>query len=358
MPWTKLQIEREEPAFDDPDGHVGRKISYGEALHEALDQALERDPSVYAMGQGVDDPGGMFGSTLDLHKKYGGQRVFDAPLSEESTVGMAIGSAMAGMRPVSIHNRPDFLMMAADQIINHAAKWSYMFAGQVPIPLVIRACIGRGWGSAAQHSQSLYSLFVHVPGLKVVVPSTAYDAKGLLITSIADNNPVIFIEQRWLYNHQGYVPEEIYSVPFGESVVKREGKDVTILAVSHMVIESLRAAEQLAEKGIDVEVIDPRTLAPFDEQTLLRSVEKTGHLVVADLDWKTAGFAAEVLARVAEKGFSYLKKPPVRVALPDIPTPSSYVLENAFYPGVDDIVQAVEELCQGKLSETLGEEFE
>ncbi len=342
MPWTKLQVEREEPTFDENEGQNLRKLSYGEALREALDQALERDARVYAMGQGVDDPSGMFGSTLDLHKKYGSNRVFDMPLNEEGTVGMAIGSAMTGMRPVSIHNRPDFLLMAMDQIVNHAAKWSYMFAGQVPIPLVIRACIGRGWGSAAQHSQALQSLFFHVPGLKIVMPTSPYDAKGLLITSIADNNPVLFFEQRWLYKHTGYVPEEVYSIPFGQGVIKRKGKDVTIVAVSHMVTESLRAAEVLEKKGISVEIIDLRTLKPLDEELILESVAKTGRLLVADLCWRTGGFSAEVIATVMEKGFGLLTQAPRRVTFPDIPTPSSYVLENAFYPGVEEIVKASE----------------
>lgn len=346
MPWTKLQVEREEPSFDENEDQDIRKLSYGEALREALDQALGRDPRVYAMGQGVDDPGGMFGSTLDLHKKYGSDRVFDMPLNEEGTIGMAIGSAMAGLRPVSIHNRPDFLLMAMDQIVNHASKWSYMFAGQVPIPLVIRACVGRGWGSAAQHSQALQSLFFHVPGLKIAMPTSPYDAKGLLIGSIADNNPVLFFEQRWLYKHTGYVPEEVYAVPFGEAVVKRKGKDLTIVAVSHMVTESLRAAKILADKGIEAEVIDPRTLKPLDERTILQSVAKTGRLLVADLCWRTGGFSAEVIATVTEKGFTSLRQPPRRVTFPDIPTPSSYVLENAFYPGVDDVVKAVEAMLQ------------
>ncbi len=346
MPWTKLQIEREEPAFDENLGQDIRKLNFGEALREALDQALERDPRVYAMGQGINDPGGIFGTTDGLREKYGNERVFDTPLAEEATIGMAIGSAMAGLRPVSIHNRPDFLMMAMDQIVNAAAKWCYMFAGQVPIPLVIRACIGRGWGSAAQHSQSLHGLFTHVPGLKVVLPSTAYDAKGLFITSIADENPVIFIEHRWLFKHQGSVPEHVYSIPFGQATVKRPGKDITVLAISHMVIESLRAAEELEKKGISLEVIDPRSLHPFDEETLLQSLSKTGKLIVADVDWKTGGFAAEVVATVAEKGFHDLKKPPVRVCLPDVPTPASYVLEEAFYRGVPDIVQAAEKLMR------------
>lgn len=344
MPWTKLQIEREEPVFDENAGQDVRKLSFGEALREALDQALQRDPRVYAMGQGIDDPGGIFGTTLGLQEKYGPQRIFDAPLAEEATIGMAIGSAMAGLRPVSIHNRPDFLMMAMDQIVNAASKWCYMFSGQVPIPLVIRACIGRGWGSAAQHSQSLHGLFTHVPGLKIVMPSTAYDAKGLFIASVADNNPVIFIEHRWLYQHKGYVPQDVYAVPFGQGTVKRPGRDITVLAISHMVIESLRAAEQLEKQGISLEVLDPRTLCPFDEEILLKSLAKTGKLIVADVDWKTGGFAAEVVALAAEKGFGYFKKPPVRVCFPDIPTPASYVLEEAFYPGVADIVAAAEHL--------------
>lgn len=346
MPWTKLQIEREEPVFDENEGQNVRKLTFGEALREALDQALERDPRVYVMGQGINDAGGMFGSTQDLYKKYGTDRVFDTPLSEAGLTGIAVGSAMAGLRPVYIHNRPDFLLLAMDQIVNHASKWSYMFAGQVPIPLVIRSCIGRGWGSAAQHSQALQSLLVHIPGLRVVMPSTAYDAKGLLITSIADNNPVIFTEQRWLYKHKGAVPEYIYSIPFGQGIIRREGSDITIVGVSHMVIESLRAADELAKKGISVEVIDPRTLKPLDEDIILKSVGKTGHLLVADLSWKTGGFSAEVLAVVAEKALNSLKKPPVRVCFPDIPTPSSYVLEAAFYPGVEDIARAAEKLVK------------
>ncbi|MBF0384362.1 MAG: alpha-ketoacid dehydrogenase subunit beta [Candidatus Omnitrophica bacterium] len=346
MPWTKLQIEREEPVFDESQGQNVRKLSYGDAIREALDQALEKDGRVYVMGQGIDDPGGMFGTTLDLHKKYGNERVFDTPLSESCLTGVAVGSAMAGMRPVYIHNRPDFLLLAMDQIVNHASKWSYMFAGQVSIPLVIRTCIGRGWGSAAQHSQALQSLFAHVPGLKVVMPASAYDAKGLLITAIADNNPVIYIEHRWCYKHIGYVPEKIYSIPFGQGVVKKEGKDVTIVAVSHMVIESLRASVELEKKGISVEIIDPRTLRPLDEEIILKSVAKTGKLLVADLCWKTGGFSSEVITTVAEKGLRSLKKPPVRLSFPDIPTPAGFTLENAFYPGVDDIVREVEKLAK------------
>jgi pyruvate dehydrogenase E1 component beta subunit len=346
MPWTKILIEKQEPGFDEHAGQDVRKLTFPQALREALDQALERDDRVFVMGQGVDDPMGMFGTTLDLHKKYGSERVFDTPLSENAMTGVAVGAAIAGLRPVYIHNRPDFLMLAMDQIVNHASKWSYMFGGHVNVPLVIRAVIGRGWGSAAQHSQSLHGLFMHVPGLKLVMPSTAYDAKGLLITSIADNNPVIFIEHRWSYKHEGHVPKELYSIPFGKGVVRRLGKDVTIVGISYMVIEALRVAAQLQEKGYDLEVIDLRTLKPLDEQIILNSVKKTGRLIIVDTDWVTGGVTAEIAAIVAEKGFEYLKAPIKRVGWPDVPVPASYVLEEAFYPGAEQIINAVKEIVE------------
>lgn len=346
MPWTKILIEKQEPGFDEHVGQDVRKLTFPQALREALDQALERDDRVFIMGQGVDDPMGMFGTTLDLHKKYGSERVFDTPLSENALTGVAVGAAIAGLRPVYIHNRPDFLMLAMDQIVNHASKWSYMFGGHVSVPLVIRAVIGRGWGSAAQHSQSLHGLFMHVPGLKLVMPSTAYDAKGLLITSIADNNPVIFIEHRWSYKHEGHVPEEPYSIPFGKGIVRRLGKDVTIVGISYMVIEALRAAGKLQEEGYDLEVIDLRTLKPLDERIILNSVKKTGRLIIVDTDWVTGGVTAEIAATVAEKGFEYLKAPIKRVGWPDVPVPASYVLEEAFYPGAEQIINAVKEIVE------------
>jgi pyruvate dehydrogenase E1 component beta subunit len=346
MPWTKILIEKQEPGFDEHAGQDVRKLTFPQALREALDQAMERDDRVFVMGQGVDDPTGMFGTTLDLHKKYGSERVFDTPLSENAMTGVAVGAAIAGLRPVYIHNRPDFLMLAMDQIVNHASKWSYMFGGHVNVPLVIRAVIGRGWGSAAQHSQSLHGLFMHVPGLKLVMPSTAYDAKGLLITSIADNNPVIFIEHRWSYKHEGHVPKELYSIPFGKGVVRRLGKDVTIVGISYMVIEALRVAAELQEKGYDLEVIDLRTLKPLDEQIILNSVKKTGRLIIVDTDWVTGGVTAEIAAIVAEKGFEYLKAPIKRVGWPDVPVPASYVLEEAFYPGAEQIINAVKEIVE------------
>lgn len=345
MPWTKVAID--ESGFDktsQPTGEGERKITYREAIKEALTQAMERDARVFVMGQGVDDPGGAFGTTKDLHKKFGENRVFDLPIAENGTTGIGIGAALAGMRPVVVHMRTDFLPMAMDQIVNHAAKWRYMFGGRVNVPLTIRSIIGRGWGSAAQHSQSLQALFMHVPGLKVVMPSTPYDAKGLLLASIADEDPVIFIEHRWLYDHVGYVPEEEYLIPLGKGVIRRKGKDATVVGISHMAFEAHKAAESLEKEGINIEVIDLRSLSPLDEALLFESVKKTGKLVIADTGWKNCGAGAEIAARVASGAFDYLKAPIRRIATADTPTPCSFTLEKAFYPSSEDIISTVKEL--------------
>ena len=341
MPWTKILLEKQEPLPSVKiDGRTGRKISYVAAIHEAFDQALGNDKRVFIMGQGVDDPLGMFGATLDLHKKYGEERVFDTPLSENALTGVAIGAGLAGMRPVYIHNRPDFLLLAMDQIANHASKWSYMFGGKAGVPILIWSVIGRGWGSAAQHSQALQGLFMHIPGLKLVMPSTPYDAKGLIVTGIADENPVIIIEHRWNFKQEGHVPKNLYSVPFGKGVIRRKGKDVTVAGFSYIVNEAIKAAHKLEGSGISAEIIDLRTLKPLDEEIILASVKKTGRLIIADTGWKTGGVSAEIAALVAEKGFGYLKAPVKRVASEDVPTPASYVLEETFYKGADDIVEA------------------
>lgn len=348
MPWREFFIEK-EPGFDETPGKDIRKLTYAEAVREAFDQALSLDKNVFIMGQGVDDPLGMFGTTLGLQEKYGKERVFDTPLSEDALTGIAVGASLVGMRPVYIHNRPDFLLLAMNQIVNHASKWHYMFGGKVKVPLVIMATIGRGWGSAAQHSQAIHGLFMHVPGLRLVIPSTAYDAKGLLINSIGgDDNPVIFIQHRGLIKHTGYVPEEVYTIPFGKGIVRKKGKDVTVVAISYMVIEALRADEKLKKDGYDIEIIDLRTLKPLDEEIILNSVKKTGKLIIADVGWKTGGVGAEISAIVAEKGIKYLKSPVKRIACLDIPTPSSYVLEEEFYPGVEEIINTVKELINDK----------
>ncbi|MBM2824409.1 MAG: pyruvate/2-oxoglutarate dehydrogenase complex, dehydrogenase component beta subunit [Dehalococcoidales bacterium] len=347
MDWSKTLL-KEELNFDDAAEQQGRKLSYVAALKEALELALGSDDRVFVMGQGVDDPVGMFGITKDLDKKYGADRVFDTPLSEEALTGVAVGAAMSGMRPVYMHNRPDFLLLAMNQIVNHAAKWSYMFGGCVPVPLVIWACVGRGWGGGAQHTQTLQGLFNHVPGLRLVMPTRPYDAKGLLITSIADNNPVIILEHRFLFRQSGYVPEGLYSIPFGRGIIRKSGRDITILAISYMVVEALAAAQELQKQGIDVEVIDPRTLRPLDEEIILSSVKKTGRLLIADTGWKTGGAGAEIAAMVAEKGFDNLKTSIRRIACPDTPTPAGYTLEASFYPGKADIIAACQEMLGRK----------
>lgn len=346
MPWSKIGPEMNEPNFCRKSGECSRRLPYHEAIREALDQALELDPTVFVMGQGVDDPSGMFGTTLNLHKKYGRERVFDTPLSENGLTGIAIGAAIGGMRPVYFHNRPDFLLLAMDQLVNHASKWSYMFGGAVKVPLVIWACIGRGWGSAAQHSQALQGLFMHIPGLKLVMPSTCYDTKGIMLSAIADDNPVIVLEHRYNFKHNGFVPEQTYRVPIGKGVIRRKGKDVTVIAISYMVTEAYRAAEELSKDGIEVEVIDLRTLRPLDEEVVLSSLAKTGRAVVADTGWKTGGVTAEIAAVIAEKGFHLLQAPVRRVACPDLPTPAGYTLEEAFYVGEAEIVAATRELME------------
>ncbi|MBI5971564.1 MAG: alpha-ketoacid dehydrogenase subunit beta [Deltaproteobacteria bacterium] len=341
MPWTKIYGNRTE--FEKAGGERAglRGLTYKDALLEAATQMLETDDRVMILGEGVDDAGGVFGTTKDLHKKFGRGRVMDTPLAENALTGVALGAAIAGMRPIFVHMRVDFLPLTMDQIMNHAAKWHYMFGGAVCVPLTVRSIIGRGWGSAAQHSQSLQAVFAHIPGLKVVMPANPYDAKGLLRASVYDGNPVIFIEHRWLYEHMGHVPKEAYTVPLGKGIVRRKGGDVTIVALSLMVFEAMQAADILSKDGIEAEVIDLRTVKPMDKKLILESLMKTGRLVVADTGWMDCGVGAEVAATAAEDGFSCLKAPVIRIALPECPTPAGHVLEKEFYPGKDRIVEAV-----------------
>jgi pyruvate dehydrogenase E1 component beta subunit len=307
-----------------------RQIKFQEAILEATDQVMELDPSVYLMGLGVPDPKGIFGTTIGLAQKYGPKRVLDMPTSENAMTGVGIGSAILGMRPIMTHQRVDFFLLALDQLINNASKWHYMFGGQMTVPLVIRLIIGRGWGQGPQHSQSLHGLFAHIPGLKVVLPSNPYDAKGLLVSAIEDPNPVVYIEHRWLHGVFGQVPSELYRVPIGKAKIVQEGKDVTVVACSHMTLEAYRALQWV--DGISVELIDLRSVKPLDKETILDSVKKTGRLIVADGDWKSVGLASEILALVAEEVLSYLKEPPVRVTFPDRFCPTGWSLANHFYP--------------------------
>jgi len=303
-------------------------------------QAMAEDSSVYIMGEGVPDPKGIFGTTLGLLEKFGSERVLDMPVAENGMTGVAIGSALMGMRPILTHQRVDFALLAMDQMVNNAAKWHYMFGGQLSVPLVIRLIIGRGWGQGPQHSQSLQSWFAHVPGLKVVMPTTPRDAKGLLLASIRDNNPVIFLEHRWLHNIAGHVPAESYTIALGEARVARRGQDLTIVSTSYMTLEALRAATWLSAAGVEVEVIDVRSLRPLDAETILASVRKTGRLLVTDTSWTFCGFSAEIVALVAEKAYSHLLCSPCRVALPDAPTPTSHAVAKFYYPRAVDLYKA------------------
>jgi len=326
---------------------MARVIAYSDALAEATMMAMERDPSVFVMGVGVDDPGGIFGSTRAPYLRFGDARVFDTPISECALTGVAVGAAMSGMRPMMVHARNDFLLLTLDQLANHGAKWSYMAGGRLKAPVVVRAVIGRGWGQAAQHSQSLQAVVAHFPGLQVIMPATPYDAKGMLLSALTGDWPVVCIEHRWSFGQTGEVPEEFYTVPIGEAHVARPGRDVTVVAISQMVGESLKAASLLAAQGVEAEVIDLRSIRPWDVEAVCASVQRTGRLVIADTGWVTFGVGAEISARVSERLLHELRAPVRRVGLPAVPTPCAPVLERAYYPGADDVARAVLEVMRG-----------
>lgn len=321
-----------------------RVLNAAEALREAMDLALARWPDVFLMGEGVADPKGIFGTTVGLIDQYGRDRVVEMPVAENGLTGVAIGAALMGRRPVVVHQRVDFALLSIEQLFNSAAKSHYVTRGKHRVPLVVRMVIGRGWGQGPQHSQSLEAVFAHVPGLKVVMPSTPREFKGLLLGAIEDDSPVLMLEHRWLHFVTGGVPEGFYSIPLEGPRLAREGRDVTIVASSYMVLEALRAAEALAEAGCDAEVIDLRVLRPLVLSPILESVRKTGRLITVDTGWRIGGMGAEVVAAITERAFADLKAAPRRIGLPDHPTPSSRALAAAFYPGSLDIVDAVEAL--------------
>jgi len=325
---------------------INRKITYSLAINEALHQIMALDQSVFLIGQGVKSPWYVGNTCQGLLEKFGPERVIDTPVSENAVTGSAAGAAIAGMRPVVVHPRMDFMMYAMDPIINEAANWHYMCGGRSSVPVVIWGIINRGGEQAAQHSQAFQALFAHIPGLKVVMPSTPYDAKGLMIAAIKDDNPIIYIDDRWLYNQEEVVPEETYEVAIGKGIVRKKGEDLTLVSSSYMVIESFKAAQELEEEGIDVELIDLRTVKPLDENLLLKSVKKTGKMVIADGSWKNCGISADVSALISEKGFKYLKAPVKRVTLPDSPAPASRVLEKKYYPDAKSIKAAIRELIK------------
>ena len=327
-----------------------RELSYLEAIRETLRQEMQRDERVFIIGEDVGVYGGAFGVTLGLIEEFGQERVIDTPISELGIAGAITGAALTGMRPVGEIMFMDFTTLAAEQLVNQAAKIRFMFGGEAKVPFVLRTPAGSGTGAAAQHSQSLENWFVHVPGLKVVMPSTPYDVKGLLLASIRDDNPVIFIEHKLLYKTKGPVPEEPYIIPLGTAEVKREGRDLTIIATSIMVRRSLEAAGQLAHEGIEVEVVDPRTLKPLDEGTIVRSVIKTGRVLIVHEACRTGGYGGELAAVVAgSEAFDYLDAPIVRLAGRDMPIPYNRTLEYHTVPQVETIVAAARQLVRGRV---------
>jgi pyruvate/2-oxoglutarate/acetoin dehydrogenase E1 component len=350
------QVLTHKPAQADPLAlWAERKLSYLDAIREATDSELERDPSVVLFGLDVDDPKAIQGTTRGLQEKYGPGRVFGTPLSEDAMTGAALGMALAGLRPIHVHIRMDFLMLAMNQLVNVAAKSRYMFGGKVSLPVVVRSMIGKSWGQGAQHSQGLYSFFMHVPGLKVVAPTTPYDAKGCLIEAVRDDNPVLFVEHRILYYQKGSVPQVSYTVAPGRARVTAAGQDVTIVGISHMQVECLRAQRYLEEVGVRAEVIDPIWLSPLDTQTIVESVRKTGRLLVVDNGWLTCGAGAEILAQVTEQmpGRGLRAR---RLGFAPSPCPTSPVLEECFYPSARSIAAAAYDLTTGSANGWLPQE--
>lgn len=328
---------------------MSRKISFVQAINEGLHGAMQTDEKVLCFGLGVDDPKRIFGTTSGLQESFGPERVFDMPTSENGMTGIAIGAALRGYRPVMVHQRLDFFLLAMDQLVNGAAKWRYMFGGQFKVPITIRLVIGRGWGQGPTHSQSLHAWFAHIPGLKVVMPTTPAEAKGLLTESIFDDNPVVFIEHRWLHQTEGEVPEgPDFRLPLGQSTRKREGDDLTIVSISYMTVEAIHAIEHLKSFGVSCDLIDMNSVNPIDWQPIFDSVKKTGRLLVLDTASETGSVAGEVVARVATDCFDSLKTAPQRICLPDFPTPTSPALTENFYRRAEHIVEAAEKILGGQ----------
>jgi pyruvate/2-oxoglutarate/acetoin dehydrogenase E1 component len=315
--------------------------TFAAAINDALSVAMLLDDGVLCYGLGVDDPKGVFGTTLGLQEKFGPERVFDMPTSENAMTGIGIGAALYGMRPVMTHQRLDFALLSMDQLVNNAAKWRFMFGGKRGVPLTVRMILGRGWGQGPTHSQNLQAWFAHVPGLKVVMPATAEDAKGLLLASIFDPDPVIFLEHRWLHNLRGEVPEGDYRIPLGKARRLREGKDLTIVAMSYMTIEALHAVGHLADQGIESDLIDLRTVRPLDWEAIAASVRRTGRLLVLDSGNLTGSISAEIVARIATDCWSDLKGPPQRLAMPDYPEATAPSLTRNYHIRAEHIIDRV-----------------
>lgn len=325
-----------------------RTRSFVEAVREATEQEMARDENVVLYGLDVDDPKAIQGTTLGLPAKFGADRVFGTPLSEDAMTGAAIGMALAGLRPIHVHIRMDFLLLAVNQLLNVAAKSRYMYGGRVNVPMVVRAMIGKSWGQGAQHSQGLHSFFMHVPGIKVVAPSTPYDAKGTLAAAVRDDNPVLYVEHRLLHFQKGPVPAESYTVQPGKARITVPGSDVTVVGISYMQVEALRAAKYLADVGVKAEVIDPIWLNPLDTDTIAESVARTGRLLVVDTAWTNCGAAAEIVARVGEKLQGEVPFRFQRMGFAPTTCPTTPTLEDAFYPNARTIAAAARDLVEGR----------
>ena len=333
------------------------ELTYCEAINKALYIEMEADPNVFVYGIGVPDKVKIFGTTAGLLERFGSRRCFDTPLSEDAMTGLALGAAVSGLRPVHVHIRVDFLLLALNQLVNMISSFTYGSGGSVPVPLVIRAIIGRGWGQGYQHSKSLISYFTHIPGLIVIAPSSPSDALGLLRASIQSNSPVIFLEHRWLYWAKEEISDEFPIIEIGRGKILKKGKDITIVAISWMVAESMQAANILGKIGIDVEVIDPRTLRPLDLDLILNSVSKTKRVLVADCDWINSGFSAEILSVVSENLLDRLIATPVRIGFSDAPCPTVRILEDEFYPNAGKIVNLVEKMFDREITNFEGVKF-
>lgn len=331
-------------------------ISFREALNLALIKEMETDSSVFVFGLDVADHKRIYGSTHGLVEKFGTKRCFGTPLSEDAMTGVALGAAISGLRPVHVHIRADFMLLGMNQIANMISNLRYMSGGKLRVPLVIRGVIGRGWGQSAQHSKSLHNIFAHLPGLKVVLPTTPQDAYSLLRSAIRDDNPVIFLEHRWLYDIAGNVDDEL-AVELGVAAVRRNGSGVTVVCTSWMNVEALKAAEVLAKRGVEVEVVDVRTASPVDETVIVESVKKTGHCIVADYDWVFCGFGAELAALISHRCFGSLKRPVERLGYAPVPCPTTRPLENLFYPSAVSIIRTVEKMLSLQEADLSGESF-
>jgi pyruvate dehydrogenase E1 component beta subunit len=321
-----------------------RKLNYLDAIREGIQQSMQRDDNVFVFGEGIEIASGPFGVPLNLEKEFGKKRIFDVPLSEAAMTGLAIGSAINNLKPIMIHFRLDFSLLTFDQLFNAAAKIHYMFGGKINCPLVIKATVGQGWGQGPNHSQAFHSIFAHFPGMKVVLPSSPYDAKGLMIAAIFDKNPVLFLEHKSLFNKVGLVPKKFYSIKIGKGKILKLGKDITLVGLSSTIPLMIEISNELSKQGVNCEVIDLRSSFPLDKSIILKSINKTGRLVVFDIDWSFAGLSSEVCAVVGENNAKVLKSNFIRITPPHVTHPVSYALEKHFYPNLRDSIKKISKI--------------